>query len=154
MKGLTSVFTVTALICSEQQQLIVQYHYGKWPMEMNVKHSGIKIWKTDEIKIADPECQSMLGCAFSLWKTVIDLGMGHLTSWLVEGVERDSGSLSLLWIVNRLCYNWDNERRNASAWATLSTLVLNACINPSLLANPTFANTCTKWAPNTCSFNG
>lgn len=27
------------------------------------------------------------------------------------------------------------------------------CIKPSLLANPTFANTCTKWAPNTCSFN-
>lgn len=43
MKGLTSVFTSIALICSEQQHLIVQYHCGKWPMEMNVKYSGIKI---------------------------------------------------------------------------------------------------------------
>lgn len=66
MKELTSVFTATALICSEQQHFIVQYHYGKWPMEMNVEYSGIKIGKTDENKIADPECQTLLGSAFSL----------------------------------------------------------------------------------------
>lgn len=58
-----------------------------------------------KIRLLTQNVRACLAVRFPCEKTVTALGMGHLTSWLVEGIERDSGSLSLLWIVNRLCYN-------------------------------------------------